>query len=40
MRPYPHSRSYKAVLNKLKSDGNEVGLEYCEKFQTIRRIIS
>ena len=39
MRPYPHPRSYDAVINKLKSNGNEVGINYAEKFQTIRRII-
>ncbi len=39
MRPYPHPRSYDAIINKMKSSGNEVGLNYAEKFQTVRRII-
>ena len=39
MRAYPHPRSYDAIINKMKSSGNEVGLRYAEKFQTIRRII-
>jgi len=39
MRPYPHSRSYDGIINKMKSSGNEVGLNYAEKFQTMRRII-
>ena len=38
MRPYPHPRSYDAVINKMKSSGNEVGLNFAERFQTIRRI--
>ena len=39
MRPYPHPRSYDAINNKMKSSGNEVGLNYAERFQTIRKIL-
>ena len=39
MRQYPHPRSYDAIINKMKSSGNEVGINYAEKFQTIRKII-
>ncbi len=39
MRPYPHPRSYDAIINNLKVCGNEVNLNFCEKFQTIRKII-
>ena len=38
MKQYPHPRSYDAVINKMKSSGNEVGLNFAERFQTIRRI--
>ena len=39
MKKYPHQRSYQSVLNRLKADGNIVGLNYAEKFLTIRKII-
>jgi len=39
MREYPHSRSYKNVENLMKVWGSEVGLEYAEKFQLIRKIV-
>ena len=38
MKAYPHPRSYDAVINKMKSSGNEVGLNFAERFQTMRRI--
>ena len=38
MKAYPHPRSYEAVINKMKSSGNEVGLNFAERFQTMRRI--
>jgi LmbE family N-acetylglucosaminyl deacetylase len=38
MRTYPHPRSYNAVVNKMKSSGNEVNFNFAERFQTIRRI--
>ena len=38
MKAYPHPRSYESVINKMKSSGNEVGLNFAERFQTIRRI--
>ena len=40
MRPYPHPRSYESIKNYMKLSGNEVGLKYCEKFQSIRKIIN
>ncbi len=39
MRKYPHPRSYDSVMNNLKTNGNEVGLNYCEKFQLIRKVL-
>ena len=39
MKPTPHSRSYENVENLMKVWGNEVGLEYAEKFELIREII-
>ena len=39
MRAYPHPRSYEAIINKLKCSGNEVGLNYAERFQSIRKIL-
>ena len=39
MREYPHSRSYDNILNLMKVAGSEVGVEYAEKFQCIRRVI-
>ena len=39
MKSYPHPRSYESIKNYLKLSGNEVGLNYCEKFQTVRKII-
>ena len=39
MEKYPHQRSYQSVLNRLKADGNIVGLNYAENFLTIRKII-
>ena len=38
IRPYPHPRSYDAIINKMKFSGNEVGLNYAERFHTMRRI--
>jgi len=39
MRPSPHSRSYNNITNLMNVWGNEVGLEYAEKFKLIRDII-
>lgn len=39
MRPYPHPRSYEGLENLAKFRGNQVGLEYAEGFEVIRRII-
>jgi len=39
IRKYPHSRSYENILNMMKVYGSEVGVEYAEKFQSIRRVI-
>mgnify|MGYP001575772279 FL=1 len=39
MRTYPHTRSYKNIKNLLLVSGSEVGVEYAEKFQLMRRII-
>ena len=39
MRKYPHPRSYESVMNNLRTNGNEVGLNYCEKFQIIRKVL-
>lgn len=39
MRAYPHSRSYKNILNLTQLWGNEVGLHYAEKFKLIREVI-
>ena len=39
MRPHPHSRSYENVINLMKVNGAEVGLNYCEKFELMREII-
>ncbi len=38
MRNVPHTRSYKNIENLMKVWGNEVGLEYAEKFELIREI--
>lgn len=38
MREHPHSRSYKNIVNLMKTAGAEVGIEYAEKFQLIRSI--
>tara|TARA_R100000664_G_scaffold34158_1_gene54458 strand:+ start:8185 stop:8835 length:651 start_codon:yes stop_codon:yes gene_type:complete len=39
MREEPHTRSIIGVINRMITDGSEVGLQYAEKFQTFRRII-
>ena len=39
MRPYPHSRSYKNIMNSMKFYGSHVGLKYAECFEMIRRVI-
>ena len=39
MREYPHTRSYKSVLERMAVNGSEVGLRHAEKFQLIRDII-
>ena len=39
IRQYPHSRSYKGIENLAKYRGNQVGLEYAEAFEVIRKII-
>ena len=39
MREYPHTRSYKSILNRMAANGNEVGLKHAEKFQLIRDIL-
>lgn len=36
MRKYPHSRSYKNIINLNKCWGSEVGCKYAEKFKFIR----
>ena len=38
MRDYPHTRSYKNLLNLTKVWGSEVGLEHAEKFELIREL--
>ena len=38
MRNYPHSRSYEAIHNLARYRGNQVGLEYAEAFEVIRKI--
>lgn len=40
MRPYPHARSYQNVENLMRVWGSEVGLEFAEKFESIRRVIT
>ena len=37
LRKYPHPRSVKSMINQMKVNGSEVGLEYAEKFQIIRK---
>jgi len=39
MREYPHTRSYKNVVDLMSVWGSEVGLEYAEKFELIRQVI-
>jgi N-acetylglucosamine malate deacetylase 1 len=39
MREYPHARSYKNVLNLMKTWGSEVGLENAEKFELSRTVV-
>lgn len=39
MREYPHSRSCENIINLMRVWGSEVGLEYAEKFQLLRKII-
>jgi LmbE family N-acetylglucosaminyl deacetylase len=38
MRDHPHTRSYENIENLMKVWGNEVGLEYAEKFELIREV--
>lgn len=38
MKPYPHSRSIKGIINNNIVRGNEVGLEYAEAFNIIRSV--
>ena len=38
MREYPHSRSFEGVINLAKYRGNQVGLEYAEAFEILRKI--
>jgi len=38
MREYPHTRSYDNVENLMKVWGSEVGVEFAEKFKTIRSL--
>lgn len=38
MREYPHTRSYNNVDNLMKVWGSEVGVEYAEKFKSIRSV--
>ena len=37
-RPYPHPRSVEALEYQARMRGNEVGLEYAEAFQLIRKV--
>tara|TARA_R110002074_G_scaffold278915_2_gene450409 strand:- start:3251 stop:3904 length:654 start_codon:yes stop_codon:yes gene_type:complete len=39
MRAHPHSRSYRNIENLMETWGAQVGLQYAERFQSIRRII-
>lgn len=39
MRDYPSSRSYENIINIMKNNGCEVGIEFAEKFQHIRSVI-
>jgi LmbE family N-acetylglucosaminyl deacetylase len=39
MRPYPHSRSVGGVENLAKLRGNQVGFEYCEAFEVVRKLV-
>ena len=38
MRKFPHSRSLEGVENLARYRGNQVGLEYAEAFEVIRKI--
>lgn len=38
MRQYPHSRSVQAIKNLTRIRGNQVGLEFAEAFEVVRRI--
>ncbi len=38
MRNYPHSRSINAIKNLAKVRGNQVGYEYAEAFEVIRKL--
>ncbi|MDB9959462.1 PIG-L family deacetylase [Gammaproteobacteria bacterium] len=38
MRNYPHSRSINAIKNLAKIRGNQVGYEYAEAFEVIRKL--
>ena len=39
LKPYPHPRNIKSIINQLKTTGSEVGLKFSEKFHTIRKVI-
>jgi len=39
MRAHPHSRSYRNIENLMETWGAQVGLQYAERFQSIRRVI-
>ena len=39
MRPPPHSRSYVGLENLAKYRGNQVGVDYAEAFELIKRVI-
>lgn len=38
MRAYPHTRSYNGVENLAKIRGNQIGLNYAEAFEILRKI--
>ena len=38
IRPYPHSRSLTGISNLAKLRGNQVGLEFAEAFEVIRKL--
>ena len=39
LRKYPHPRSIQSMINQMKSNGSEIGIEFAEKFTQIRKII-